>query len=159
MQLLIKQRVFSWTDSFDVYDSDRNRKYFVKGEFFSLTHKLHVYDNTQKEIGVITQRLFSLLPVFDIELNGKMVGTIKKKFTFFRPQYEVDMNGWRVEGDFLQWNYDVYGGCSPVMRISKKLLNWGDTYVIDFADPQDEIIGLLLVLAIDVANCTDDNKN
>ena len=30
MRLLIKQRVFSWTDSYDVYDENENPKYFVK---------------------------------------------------------------------------------------------------------------------------------
>ena len=30
MRLLIKQRVFSWTDSYDVYDENENAKYFVK---------------------------------------------------------------------------------------------------------------------------------
>ncbi len=38
MRLLIKQRVFSWTDSYDVYDENENPKYFVKAEFFSLGH-------------------------------------------------------------------------------------------------------------------------
>ena len=32
MRLLIKQRVFSWTDSYDVYDENENAKYFVKAE-------------------------------------------------------------------------------------------------------------------------------
>ena len=45
MRLLIKQRVFSWTDSYDVYDENENPKYFVKAEFFSLGHQLHVYDD------------------------------------------------------------------------------------------------------------------
>ena len=36
MRLLIKQRVFSWTDSYDVYDENENAKYFVKAEFYSL---------------------------------------------------------------------------------------------------------------------------
>ena len=33
MKLLVKQRVFSWTDSYDVYDENENAKYFVKAEF------------------------------------------------------------------------------------------------------------------------------
>ena len=30
MKLLMKQRVFSWTDTYDVYDEAGNKKYFVK---------------------------------------------------------------------------------------------------------------------------------
>ena len=34
MKLLMKQRVFSWTDTYDVYDEAGNKKYFVKAELF-----------------------------------------------------------------------------------------------------------------------------
>jgi uncharacterized protein YxjI len=155
MQLLIKQRVFSWTDSYDIYDENGEAKYFVKAEFFTLGHQLHVYDRNQNEIGVIRQRLWTLLPVFDIEISGRRVGSIQKRFALFHPKYEVDYNGWRVEGDFLGWEYDVYDGCSVACHISKQLLHWGDTYVIDFQNPADELQGLLLVIAIDAANCSD----
>ena len=60
MRLLIKQRVFSWTDSYDVYDENENPKYFIKAEFFSLGHQLHVYDRNNHELGVIRQRLLTL---------------------------------------------------------------------------------------------------
>lgn len=154
MRLLIKQRVFSWTDTYDVYDENGDVKYFVKGEFLSLGHRLHVYDAYENEVGVIREKFLSLLPVFDIEADGRIIGRIEKRFTLLRPKYEVDFNGWRAEGDFLGWDYDVYAGCSSVIHISKELFHWGDTYVIDFADPADELMGLLLVLAIDAANCT-----
>ena len=158
MRLLIKQRVFSWTDTFDVYDENEDVKYFVKGEFFSLGHKLHVYAKTGEEVGVIRQRLFTLLPKFDIEIGGQEMGCVEKKFTFFKPKYELDYNGWRVEGDFLGWDYQVYAACSLVMEISKEPFHWGDTYVIDIADPKDEQMGLMLVLAIDAANCDNGNS-
>lgn len=153
MRLLIKQRVFSWTDSYDVYDEDGNAKYFVKAEFFALGHQLHVYDQNNHEIGVIRQKILTFLPAFEIEIGGRSIGMIQKQFAFFKPKYEIDYNGWRVEGDFLGWDYDVYSGCSSVIHISKEPFHWGDTYVIDFRNPEDELDGLLLVIAIDAANC------
>ena len=81
-------------------------------------------------------------------------GRIEQRFSLFKPKYEVDFNGWRVEGDFLGWDYDVYSGCSAVIHITKEWLHWGDTYVIDILNPSDELMGLLLVIAIDAANCT-----
>lgn len=155
MKLLIKQRVFSWSDSYDIYDEAGNQKYFVKAELISLGHRLHIYDSRQNEIGMIRQKLMTVMPTFEIEIGGVTMGKIQKKFTFFKPKYEVDFKGWRVEGDFLAWNYDVYFGCSPVMHITKEPFHWGDTYVIDIANPADERMGLMLVIAIDAANCTD----
>ncbi len=157
MRLLIKQRVFSWTDSYDIYDESGHVKYFVKAELIALGHQLHVYDVNHNEVGVIRQRIMTLLPAFDIEVNGRFLGCVQKKFTLFYPQYEIDYNGWRVEGDFLGWNYEVFSGCSAVMHISKEIFRWGDTYAINFADPADELMGLLLVIAIDAANCSQNN--
>lgn len=155
MRLLIKQRVFSWTDSYDVYDESGAAKYFIKAEFFALGHQIHVYDWRQREVGAIRQKLLTLMPQFEIEMHGVPQGEIQKKLTFFRPRYEVNFNGWHVEGDFLGWEYDVCNGRSTVVHITKELLHWGDTYVLDFANPADELIGLLLVIAIDAANCTN----
>lgn len=154
MKLLIKQRVFSWTDTYDVYDENGEVKYFVKAELIALGHQLHVYDRNRREIGVIHQKLLSFLPAFEIEVGGRSKGTIQKQFSFLKPRYEIDYNGWRVEGDFLGWDYDVYSGGSAVIHISKELFQWGDTYVINFGDPADELDGLLLVIAIDAANCS-----
>ena len=69
MQLLIKQRVFSWTDTYDVYDEKEEPKYFVKAEFFALGHQIHVYDKSGREVGMVKQRLLTLLPAFDIEME------------------------------------------------------------------------------------------
>lgn len=157
MKLLIKQRVFSWSDTYDVYDENENVKYFVKAEFLTLGHKLHIYDAMHNKVGVIRERLLTMLPVFEIEVGGIVQGRIEKKFSLFTPKYEVDFNGWRVEGDFLGWEYDVYSGCSSVLHITKEWLHWGDTYVLDIPNPADELMGLLLVIAIDAANCTQNN--
>ena len=67
MKLLIKQRVFSWTDTYDVYDEYDEPKYFVKAEMFRLTHQIHIYDRNRNEIGMIKQRFFTLMPT-DIRL-------------------------------------------------------------------------------------------
>lgn len=158
MRLLIKQRVFSWGEKFDIYDEQGNPKYFVKSEIFSFGHQLHVYDKFDNEIGGVHQQLFTFLPKFDIVVNGQMCGTIVKQFTFFKQEYDVDFNGWHVDGDFLDWNYDVYSGGRPIIHINKEWLAWGDTYTIDIENPADELMGLMLVIAIDAANCTHSNN-
>ena len=92
MRLLIKQRVFSWSDTYDVYDEEGNVRYFVKAEVFALGHQIHVYDAAHNEVGMIRQKLFNLLPVFEIETGGIKRGQIEKQFTLFRPKYDIDFN-------------------------------------------------------------------
>lgn len=154
MQLQIKQRVFSWTDTYDVYDEFGRPRYFVKAEFFTIGHHIHVYrKDTGEEVGAIHQRLLTFLPRFDIEINGRDMGSVSKELSFLRPRYQVDYMGWDVEGNILEWNYRVTQGNLEVMSIDKEWLSWGDTYVLRYGNPAFELPGLLLVLAIDAANC------
>lgn len=156
MELSIKQRVFSWTDTYDVYDGTGNARYFVKAEFLTLGHQIHVYDKrTGVEVGSIHQRLLTFLPAFEIVINGRVQGMVKKQFTLFSPRYEVDFRGWDVQGDFLGWDYRVMQGALEVMSISKEILSWGDTYTLRYSNPAYEMPGLLLVIAIDAANCSN----
>jgi len=155
MKLMIKQRVFSLTDTYDVYDESETPKYFVKSQFLSIGHNIRVYDRNNNEVGAIHQKLLTFLPKFEIEINGTTVGTIQKELSFFKPKYDIDCNGWKVNGDLFGWDYEVYSGSAAVVHISKEPFHWGDTYMLDFYNPEDEIMGLLLVIAIDAANCSD----
>lgn len=157
MRLLIKQRVFAWTDTYDIYDEAENVKYHVKSDFFSLTHRLHIIDQYENEVGIIREKLMCLTPTFMLEINGQDVGRIRKDYTFFKPKYDVQCNGWQCKGNFIGWDYDVFDGDSVVAHIHKEYFHWGDTYVIDIANPADEMIALMLVLSIDAANCTERN--
>lgn len=100
MKLLIKQRVFSWTDTYDIYDEDGKPKYFVKAELFRLGHQLHVYDSANREIGMVKQRIFTFLPVFDIEIDGQTFGSIEKQFTFSSPNTIWTIMDGAVKGIF-----------------------------------------------------------
>ena len=155
MRLLIRQRVFSWTDSYDVYDETGEARYEVSAEFFSFGHKIHVYDKrTGMEVGAIHEKLFTFLPRFEIVIRDNVVGTVSKELSFFVPRYHVDYRGWDVEGDFLGWDYRVRENGKIVATISKELFNFSDTYVLNYYNPADEAAALLLVLAIDAANCS-----
>ncbi len=154
VELYIKQRVFSWGDSYDVYDGQGNPKYRVQSELFSFGHQIHVFDaRTGVEVGSVHQHILSLFKTFDIVIGGQICGTVQREISLFVPRYTVDYRNWDVEGDFFGWDYTVNSGTGAVMTISKEWLSWGDTYTLRFQNLADEIPGLLLVIAIDAANC------
>lgn len=155
MKLYIRQRIFSWTDSYDVYDENGEARYEVKAELFSFGHQIHVYEKrTGREVGSVHQKLFTLLPQFEIVVDGRIVGTVRREFTILRKRYQVDYRGWDVDGDFLGWDYRVCAGELEIMTISKELFQWSDSYVLNYSNPANEMPGLLLVIAIDAANCS-----
>jgi uncharacterized protein YxjI len=133
-------------------------RYEVEDELFRLGHQIHVFDKRSgREVGSIHQKLFTFLPEFEIVIDGRVMGTIRKEISFFRPRYHVDYRGWHVEGDMMGWDYQVMRGDLTVMSISQEFFNWSDTYSLHYDNPADEIPGLLLVIAIDAVNC-DRNK-
>lgn len=153
MQLLFKQRLFSWTDSYDIYDEAGNTAFVVKGRF-SLGHKLDVYDWSGAYVAALEEEILHLLPQFNIYIGNQFVGKIKREFTFFRPKYSLECNNLHVEGDVLGWNYSVVNGYGrQIMTAEKQLWNFTDTYVINIPDSDDALISLMIVLAIDAANC------
>ena len=162
MKLLIRQRMFTLTDNYHVYDETGDVRYDVEQAFLALGHQFHVYDRRaderSEEVGFIRQKLFTLMPTFEIVIRGKVVGTVRKELSLFRPRYHVDFMGWDVEGDLMGWDYRVTSGDREILSISKELLNWTDTYAMHYRNPADEIPGLLLVIAIDAVNCSHNNN-
>lgn len=154
MKLLFKQRFFSWFDSYDIYDEAGNTVYTVKGQL-SWGHCLKIFDADGNEVGTVQERIFTWLPKFEIYLGNEYVGCISKEFSFFVPRYNIDCNGWHVEGDFFEWDYQIVGPSGEeVAEVSKQLFNWTDTYVIDVRRPEDALCALMLVLAIDAEKCS-----
>ncbi len=156
MKLLFKQRFFSWFDSYDIYNESGETVYVVKGQL-AWGHCLKIFDAFGNEIGMIQEKIFSFLPKFEIYLKDNYVGCISKEFTFFKPKFNIDYNGWHVEGDFFEWDYSILepsGQC--VASVSKQLFHWTDTYVIDVNEPGDALNALMLVLAIDAEKCSRD---
>lgn len=154
-KLLIKQRVFSWTDTYDIYDQNGEPKYFVKADFFTLGHRLHIYDHTTgSEIGMIQERILTWLGKAEITVGGRILGTITRKWSFLRPKYTIEYNGWQVEGDFLEWNYTIVdAGGRRIAEIDKELFHWGDTYALTVYNDFDEQNVLIMALTIDMLNC------
>ena len=158
MKLCFKQRFFSWFDSYDIYDASTGATAFTVEGKLAWGHCLHILDAQGRHIATVKERVLTFLPKFDLYIGERSIGTIRKEFTLFRPAFVLDFNGWRVQGSFLEWDYTIATSDGrKVAVISKELFHWGDTYTINFADPKDELEGLMLVIAIDAANCTQNN--
>ena len=139
MKLLFRQRAFSWFDSYDIYDENENTVYVVKGQL-SWGHCLKIYDPEEQ------------LELYEGET---CIGTLKKELTFFKPKYNIDFNGWHVEGDVFEWDYTITGpDGGTVAAVSKEPFRWTDTYVLDITDPKDALYVLMFVLAIDAEKCS-----
>ena len=157
MQLKIKQRFFTFGDTYDIFNESGDPKYFVKQKMLALGKQIYVYDKgTGEEVGAIKEKLLAILPTFRAFIREREVGQVKRELSLISRRYSVDFLGWDVEGDILGLDYTVRQGDRVVMRVSQELFECTDTYVIDYSNPEDEIPALLLALTIDAVNSKND---
>ena len=149
MKLYIKQKVFSWGDKFTVKDEAGQDRYYVEGEIFTFGKKLHVYDRNGREVAFIKQELWSWMPRFYVFQGDRQIAEIKKEFTFLFPKYSISGLGWEISGSFWAHDYEITQNGYPIVTIRKEWMTWGDSYELNIANTQDEIVALAVVLTID----------
>ncbi len=155
MKLLFKQRFFSWLDSYDVYDEDGKTLYTVQGKL-GWGHVLHILDGNGTHVATLKEVVFTFPhPRFEFFVGDQKVGTITKAFTFLKPRFDIDFNGWAISGDFWEWDYSIRDAQGEIVAvISKDVWKWTDTYVIDVANPADALYALMVTLGIDAEKCS-----
>ena len=155
MRYALHEKLFSWGDDFKIQDQDGRDVFFVDGKAFSLGKQLSFQDMSGNELAYIRQKLLSFGPSYEIHRDGKLYASVKKDlFTFFKTKFEVDIPGphdLKVEGNFLQHEYSfkrVTDG-AIVARVSKEWFSWADSYGIDTADGEDDVLLLCTAVVID----------
>lgn len=159
MKLYIRQRVFSLTDRYDIYDEFENPYFHVQSEFLTLTPKLHLYDQTGAEVYFIKRKLTFWLASYEIYRQGTYCAGIQQQFRWFRSHLTVESPYGRMEirGSFWEMQYEIFCGGIFVGAVRKKWLSWGDSYELEIADESDPGFFCALVIAID--NCIHNGQN
>jgi uncharacterized protein YxjI len=151
----MKQRLFSWGDDFFIKDESGRDVFFVDGRALSLANQLSFQDLAGNELAFIKQRLLSWGPTYEIYGGGDLYAVVKKElFTFFNCRFTVDVPGpddLEAQGDFLDHEYQFDRGGNAVALVSKKWFSLSDTYGVDIAEGEDDILILASTVVIDLA--------
>ncbi|MCD8295904.1 MAG: LURP-one-related family protein [Clostridia bacterium] len=158
MKLLFKQKIFSWLDSYNIFDEAGNTVYQVKGKV-SWGHCFKIYDAAGNELGMVKEKVMSYTPKFAIYAGSECVGYVRKKISFFKPKFIAEFKGWSMTGNILEWNYNIVDSKGNlVAAIEKEVFRLSDTYAIDVVNPADALCAVMLVLAIDAEKDTRNNN-
>ena len=161
MRYVMKERIFSWGDDFKIRDASGRDAFYVDGKVLSFGDKLSFRDTAGNELALIDQKLLSIGPAYEIFRNGKLAAVVKKKlFTLFRNRFTVDVPGpddLEAKGDFIDHDYTFSRGGREVAEVSKKWFRLADTYGVDIAEGEDDVLILASAVVIDL--CTHPDKN
>ncbi len=161
MRYVMRQKLFSWGDDFTIKDEAGRDVFFVDGKAFSFGDKLAFQDMQRRELAFIRQRLLAWGPTYEIYRGGTLAATVKKQlFTFFTCRFTVDVPGpddLEAAGDFLHHEYEFRRAGRSVAAVSKRWFSWADTYGVDVADGEDDVLILAATVVIDMV-CHGDRQ-
>ncbi len=161
MRYVMKQKLLSWGDDFTIKDADGTDAYFVDGKAISLGSKASFQDMAGNELAFISQKLLAWGPTYEIYRGGVLSAVVKKElFTFFHCTFTVDVPGpddLTAEGEFTDHEYTFRRGDREVAHVSKQWFTWTDTYGVDIADGEDEVLLLAAAVVVDLA-CHDHRR-
>lgn len=155
MRYLLKQKFFAVADTYTLCSEDGRPLFRVEGKVFSLGDQLRFLDLEGRELAGIHQRFLSWGPTYEIHRNGQVVAVVKKAlFTLFNCRFTVDVTGpddLEAEGDFLDQEYVFRRGDRVVARVSRSFFALGDTYGVEVAEGEDDLLVLASAVVIDLA--------
>ena len=156
MKLILKQKIFSLMDSYDIYDEYDQVVYTVSSRL-SWGHKLDVYDPSGHCLATIKEEILTFMPRFTIYINHHYIFKFHKKICLFH-KYIIVYKNRSIIRNFMNWNYTISDSYHEIATISKELFHFTDVYVIDVHNSQDALYALLVVLAIDAEKCSASNN-
>jgi uncharacterized protein YxjI len=161
MRYVMKQNLFCWGDDFTIKDDQGQDVFFVDGRAFSIGDKLSFQDMAGNELAFIRQKLLSWGPTYEIYRGSELAAIVKKSlFTFFHCKFTVDVPGpddLEAEGDFIDHEYRFARDGRTVATVSKQWFSWTDTYGVEIADGEDDVLILASTVVIDMV-CHGDQK-
>jgi uncharacterized protein YxjI len=158
MRYVMRQHLWGFGDDFTIKDDAGHDRFRVDGKAISLGDKLSFQDPAGNELAFVRQRLMSWGPTYEIERAGRLVAVVKKKrFSLFRHRFTVDETvtpdpvDLEVEGSFWDYEYTFARGGRPVAAVSKRWFSLSDTYGVDVADGEDDVLILACTVVVDLA--------
>jgi uncharacterized protein YxjI len=161
MRYVMRQKLLSLGDDFTIKDADGRDVFYVDGKMLSLGDKLIFKDGQGNEVARIDQKLLSIGPTWEISRDGRPYATVKKSlFSFLHATFSVDVPGpddLEARGNLLDHEYTFTRDGQVVAEVSKKWFSWTDSYGVDVAEGEDDVLILACAVVIDMACHKDED--
>jgi len=151
----MRQKMVSIGDDFWI-ENDRGEKvYKVDGKALRVRQTLIFEDHNGNELCKIQERMMRVKDTMEIEgPDGRTMAMVKKALiTPVRERWVAkvgDGPDLDVQGNLLDHEYNIEEGRTKVAEVSKKWFRLRDTYGVEVAPGQNDILILAITVAIDM---------
>jgi uncharacterized protein YxjI len=152
---LIRERCFRLGEDSDITDEQGRPVLHVDGKVLSLRNRLIIRDPEGREVAQVHRKLAALRPTYRVTIGSEEAAKVRKRlFTPFGDRFTIDVPGpddLEVAGDLFDHEFTVRRRDQVVATVSKRWFSMRDTYAVDVAPGQDDLLILASVLALDLA--------
>jgi len=152
---LIRERFFRLGEDSEITDDQGRPVLHVDGKVLSLRDRLVLRDPEGHEVAQVQRKLVALRPTYEIAVGGQEVAEVRKHFfTPFGDRFTIDIPGpgdLEMAGNLFDHEFTVRRGGQTVATVSKRWFSLRDTYAVDVAPGEDDLVILASVLALDLA--------
>jgi uncharacterized protein YxjI len=160
---VMREKMFSIGDDSWIEDDSGQRVFRVNGKAMRMRRTLKLEDLDGNELCKVQERKLRVRDTMEIEApDGSRMGLIQKAMiTPLRERFEVevpDQPELKVRGNILDHEYKIKRDGEQIAEVSKKWLRMRDTYGIEIAAGEDEVLILAVAVALDAMEHDRDVK-
>jgi uncharacterized protein YxjI len=151
----MRQKLVSFGDDFWIENEEGQRVFKVDGKMLRVRDTLHFEDARGNKLCQIQEKLVAVRDSMSVDdANGNSIATIRKALISpLRDRWVVKIgNGpdLNVQGNILDHEYTIEEDGRKVAEISKKWFRVADTYGVEIAPDQNDVVILAVTVAVDM---------
>ena len=151
----MRQNLVSIGDDFWIENDQREKVFKVDGKALRVRQTLIFEDPHGQELCKIQEKIARVKDTMDIEgPGGENMATVKKALiTPVRERWTVkvrDGPDMDIQGNLLDHEYSIEAGGQKVAEVSKKWFRVADSYGVEVAPGQNDIVILAATVAVDM---------
>jgi uncharacterized protein YxjI len=155
MRYRIRERFFRLGEDSDITDEAGRPVLTVDGQVLTLHDRLILRDPSGREVAQVSRNLLALRPTYRITVGGREAAEVRGRLIApFGDRFDIDVAGaddLELRGNLLEHEYVVLRGDRTVATVSKRWVSLTETYGVEVAPGEDDLLILATVLALDLA--------
>jgi uncharacterized protein YxjI len=158
---VMRERFFDIGDDFDITNESGRRMFHVDGKKLTLRDRVVISDADGNEVAEVHRRLVALRRTYEVSIGGETAAEVRKNLlTPLRDKFTIDIPGphdLTMRGNLLDHEFTIERDGDTVATVSKRWLTIRDTYAIDVAAGENELLILAAVVALELSQRRDEH--
>jgi uncharacterized protein YxjI len=163
MRYAVKEKLFSIGDDFWITDETGGQAFFVDGKVLRLRQTLEIQDPGGRVLVTVRKKLIAMHESMEIEEDGALAATVRR--ALISPLHHrstvdlADGSQLDVTGSILDKEFEITAGGQLLARISRAWFRGRDTYGVEVAPGQDDVLFLAIAVALDRIRRDDEERD